>query len=155
MPFQLHALSGQLFEHLFALSDDDLHAQSARRIIADADVGYPCRISLQDAKIGDEVILANYKHLDGLTPYAASHAIYIRKGVERAVLAAGTVPEMLSSRLLSVRGFDAQDLMVDADIIEGDQLSAKLPAMFADPAIRFVDIHYAKRGCFAAKATRA
>ena len=61
---------------------------------------------------------------------------------------------MLSSRLLSVRGYDELRMMVDADVVEGTELSIKLKEMFSDPAISFVDIHNAKQGCFAAKATR-
>ena len=61
--------------------DDELITRGARRVTADADHGFPCRVSLQDASAGDELILVNYKHLDNNSPYDAAHAIYIRKDV--------------------------------------------------------------------------
>ena len=154
MTFQLHALPMEPFEHLFSLSDDELITRGARRVMADADHGFPCRISLQDANAGDELILVNYKHLDSNSPYDAAHAIYVRKDVKQAHPDPGEVPAVLSSRLLSVRGFDELRMMVDADVVEGTELCIKLKEMFSDPAISFVDIHNAKQGCFAAKATR-
>jgi hypothetical protein len=154
MNFQLHALPMEPFEHLFSLTDDELIARGARRATADADHGFPCRVSLQDANAGDELILVNYKHLDSNSPYDAAHAIYIRKDVKQAQPEPGEVPAVLSSRLLSVRGFDELRMMVDADVVEGTELSTKLKEFFSDPAITFVDIHNAKQGCFAAKATR-
>ena len=154
MPFQIHALEAQQFARLFALSDAELFERSARRVTVDANPGFPCRVSLTDAALGETVILLNFKHLIGATPYAASHAIYVREGAVQAKPQRGEVPLVLSRRLLSVRGFGADQMMIAADVIEGAELAARLPIMFADPAIMFVDIHNARQGCFAARATR-
>lgn len=155
MTFQIAALPYAPFEALFKLSDDALAARGARRVIADMSPGLPCRVSLREADIGDEVILTNYRHLDVNSPYAATHAIYVRRDVDRAQLAPGEVPEVLSTRLLAVRGIGADGYMQDAEIVDGTEVSAALHTMFADPRIVFIDIHNAKRGCFAARAVRA
>lgn len=154
MPFQIHALEAQQFAPLFALSDAELFERSARRVTVDANPGFPCRVSLTDAALGETVILLNFNHLTGATPYAASHAIHVREGAVQAKPQRGEVPLVLSRRLLSVRGFGADQMMIAADVIEGAELAARLPIMFADPAIMFVDIHNARQGCFAARATR-
>ena len=49
MSFQVHALPAAPFAHYFDLSDAELEARGARRVIARSDSGYPCRVSLRDA----------------------------------------------------------------------------------------------------------
>jgi len=164
MPFQIHALPPGEFEHLFEMSDDDLKAAGALRVTAEnkpgypcrvsLEPGYPCRVSLEDAEIGEEVILANHTHLSENSPYKASHAIYVRRSAKQGDFGPDEIPAMLSCRLLSVRGFGDDHLMKHADVVEGTNLAVTLRAFFDDPAIAYVHIHYAMRGCFAAKATR-
>ena len=154
MSFQIHALAGRDFEALFELSDAELKHMGALRVTAESKPGFPCRVSLQDADIGDELILTNFEHLPERTPYQASHAIYVRKGAHQATPDRNEVPHMLSHRILSVRAFGDDHLMKEADLVEGQKLAAKLDALFAKPAIDYVHIHNAKQGCFAAKATR-
>jgi len=155
MSFQIHALAGNDFEALFGLSDAALKHMGTLRVTADSKPGFPCRVSLQDADIGDELILTNFEHLTGLTPYQASHAIYVRKGAHQATPDRNEVPQSLSLRILSVRAFGDDHLMKEADLVEGKELAAKLDALFANPAVEYVHIHNAKQGCFAAKATRS
>lgn len=154
MTFQIHSLAKEPFDHLFSLSDTDLKAKSILKITADSNPGFPCRVSLQEAKIGDELLLLNYQHLEGDTPYAATHAIYVRKDAIQAHIDAGEVPASLAQRVLSVRGFDKRSLMVEADVVDGQELAEKLEELFANPEIEFIHIHNAKQGCFAAKVTR-
>ena len=155
MTFQIHALPPDRFAALFALSDAQLAEKGARRVIADQTGAFPCRVSLADADVGDELILTNYAHLDEHSPYRASHAIDVRKDVEQANPNPGEVPAVLSQRLLSLRAFGCDHMMTDADVVEGSTLADNLRQMFADPAVDYVHIHNAKQGCFAARATRA
>jgi len=71
------------------------------------------------------------------------------------VLEPGEVPDMLGRRLLSVRAYDADAMMTDADVVEGADLASVLDAWLADPAVRRIQIHTARRGCFMAEARRA
>lgn len=154
MPFQIHALPKAQFEDLFDLHDVELERRGMLRVTADSEPGYPCRVSLQDAKVGEELILLNYQHLEGNTPYAASHAIYVRKDAQQAHMKPGQVPQVLSSRLLSVRAFNRQNLMVEADVIDGQDLATTLEVLLSNADVDVVYLHNAKQGCFAAKATR-
>ena len=154
MTFQIHALPMAPYAHLFDLDDNTLTAQGARRVIATTKPGFPCRISLEDADPGDELILLNHQHLVANSPYASAHAIYIRRDAIEAHPETGDVPEVLASRLLSVRAFDADHMMLDADVVEGTDLARKLESMFEDPDVDIIHIHNARQGCFAAKATR-
>ena len=154
MAFQIHALSIEHFEDLFELTDTELAARGGIRVKADTEPGFPCRVSLADAKIGDDLILVNFEHLAEQSPYRASHGIYVRQGVEQSTPRRNEIPEVLALRLLSVRGFGSDHLMKEADVIEGAHLSTELDRLFMNPEIDYVHIHNAKQGCFAAKATR-
>ena len=70
MNFRITGLPAERFERLFALSDAELAEHAAVRLIADArPPGAPCRISLTDARLGDELLLVNYEHHPVDSPY--------------------------------------------------------------------------------------
>ena len=155
MSFQIHSLDASEFTDLFDLSDEDLAQHRAKRVTADDDTGFPCRVSLEDAQKGDDLILVNHTHMDKSSPYMASHAVYVRKGVASAHPEPGEIPDMLAHRTLSIRGFDANGFIRHADVKDGRELGKTLEAFFRNPEIDFTDIHFAGPGCFAARATRA
>lgn len=155
MDFQIHALPPDAFAALFALSDAQLAEHGARRVVADEPGAFPCRVSLADAEVGDELILTNFSHLDEHSPYRASHAVYVRKGCKQAAPKPGEVPAVLAKRLLSVRAYACDHMMTHADVVDGKTLADSLRLMFSEPEVDYVHIHNAKQGCFAAKATRA
>jgi hypothetical protein len=155
MTFQIQALAAAPFEPLYGLPDDELALRGARRMRVDANPGFPCRVSLADAEIGECVILLNYEHQPNPTPYRSSHAIFVREGARQAFPKLGEVPDVLSRRLISVRAFDAAHDMTDADVVEGATLAAIIERMFQDPRVDYLHLHNAKRGCYAASVTRA
>jgi hypothetical protein len=152
MHFRISGLPAEPFQHLFALDDEALKRHGAVRRTAE-DSGYPCRISLTDAKAGDEVILVNYEHQDADTPYRSRHAIYVRAGEQRCE-AIDQVPEQLRKRLLSARAFDARGMMLDADVTEGRALEEVLERLFALAGVAYIHLHYARPGCYAARVDR-
>lgn len=153
MTFRITGLSPAPFVGLFALSDAALAGQRAVRVIADRPHAFPCRISLTDAEPGQELLLLNYAHQPANSPYGASHAIYIRQH-ERQYDEIDQVPGQLRRRLLSVRGFDAQGMLRDADVIEGTALEPLIERLFALPTIDYLHIHNARPGCYAARVAR-
>jgi Protein of unknown function (DUF1203) len=155
MSFQIHALSPNQFEPLFAMSDSGLAKIRAARKIVDTKPGYPCRVSLADAEIGETVMLLNFEHQSADTPFKAAHAIFIRENAEQAFPEIGVVPAFFESRLVSIRAFDDRDYMVDADVVDGSRLSESIPAMLQDTKVAYLHLHNAKLGCFAARVTRA
>ena len=153
MPFRISGLPAEPFRHLFALGDAELRRQGAIRRVAE-DSGYPCRISLTDARAGDEVILVNYEHQDADTPYRSRHAVYVRQGEQR-YQAVGEIPEQLRKRLLSVRAFDEAGMMVDADVADGKALEPLIDRFFGNKTVEYLHLHYARPGCYAARVDRA
>lgn len=155
MPFQIHALPAASFEPLFALSDRELADRRAVRTVADHKPGVPCRVSLVDAEPGEKVILLNYEHQPADSPFRSAHAIYVREGAEQAFPTVGEVPEVLRSRLISIRGFNAQHFMVASDVVAGTVLTNVILALLEDPAVAYLHLHSAKPGCYLARVTRA
>ncbi|HAQ35383.1 MAG: hypothetical protein CMF74_01985 [Maricaulis sp.] len=155
MSFQIHAVDPAAFAPLFAMSEDELSGQFARRVIADAKPGYPCRVSLQDAEPGETLILAHFMHQPANSPFRSSHAVYVREGAVPAELDPGDIPAQFSHRLMSVRAFDTAGMMRDADVVEGTSLRPVIDRMLAAPETAELHLHYARPGCFAARVTRA
>ncbi|MES2098061.1 MAG: DUF1203 domain-containing protein [Pseudomonadota bacterium] len=155
MSFMISGIDPAPFRHFFGQADDALAAQGVVRVVADKKPGFPCRITLEDADPGDALLLLNYEHLPVDTPYRSCHAIYVRDGAHDSARYVDRVPEQLRSRLLSVRAFDAAGMMTDADVIGGTDLEPLIARLFGDPAVEYLHVHNAKRGCFAARIDRA
>jgi hypothetical protein len=153
--FRLVGLHPDNFEPFFAMDDGELAALGACRVVADAPTGFPCRVSLVDADVGDELLLLPFEHLAARSPYRASGPVYVRAGARRAVLEPGVVPPYVTRRLMSVRAYDAHDRMVDAEVCEGANVHATLERLMADDAVAYVHLHNAKRGCFSCRVERA
>ncbi|MEM7567514.1 MAG: DUF1203 domain-containing protein [Pseudomonadota bacterium] len=154
MTFHILALPSSTFAPLFALDDDALAERNIRRQVVDSSPGYPCRVSLADAEIGETVLLLNHTYQSAASPYRAAHAIYVREGVAQAHPEPGEVPDVMSRRLLSLRAFDGGGMMRGADVVEGKQAGPSIARLLGDPQITEVHIHNAKPGCFAARAVR-
>jgi hypothetical protein len=152
--FTVRGLSSEPFQALFALSDEELAKRRAKRVVADSKPGYPCRVSLEDAELGEEVILTNFVHLPSESPFHSAHAIYVRKGATAPGPYKDSLPEMLRGRLLSIRAFDANDMLVAADAIEGHRAENAIAKLFEDPAVAFLHVHFAKMGCYACRIDR-
>jgi len=154
MDFRFSALSVEQFSHLFGKNIETLAQQGVERVIADGKPGYPCRVSLQDAEVGEEVLLMNYEHQPAATPYRSSHAIYVREWAVQATPVTNEVPEMFRHRLLSVRAFDASGRIIDADVVDGKSLESLIERMLENKSTDYLHIHNAKLGCYAAKVER-
>lgn len=154
MNFKISALNPEPFNSLFLLSDTELkHRNILKQTVSEAG-STPCRASLEDADIGDTVLLINYQHINEATPFQASHAIYIREGVKQARPAVNEVPDMIHSRVVSLRSFDSQHMMIDADLGTAEQVASKIRALFSNPCASYLHLHYAKQGCYIAKVNR-
>lgn len=154
MNFRFTGIASEPFAPLFALSDAELAACGMTRVTADAKPGYPCRVSLEDAQIGETLILLPFDHQPSHSPYKASGPIFVRENARDAYDGA-TIPEVLRGRLLSLRGYDAKDCIVEADVVDGADAETALSRMFANAAVAYVHIHNAKRGCYSCRVERA
>ena len=155
MSFVVTGLAPDPFTSLFGADDAALAAAGAIRFTADAKPGFPCRITLEDAEPGETVLLLNHEHQAADTPYRSRHAIYVREAPNAAARYEDQLPPALAVRLLAIRAFDANGMMIDADIVEGDEAIPLIERLLAAPGAAYLQAHYARRGCFAARIDRS
>lgn len=153
MTYRIAGLSPAPFAPLFALSDAELAVQGARRVIASADRGYPCRIALRDAARGEQLILLHHTSHDVATPYRSAYAIYVSERAEQAHYT-DALPPVFEGRPLALRGFDAEGMLRDARLALPGAAEEAILDLFADPQIAYIDAHNAAHGCFAARVER-
>ena len=155
MDFRIKGLSPEPFRHLFGLSEGELARHGVVRYLVDKKPGYPDRIEMRDAEPGETVLLLNHVCQSADTPYHASHAIFVREGAEQPYDRLNEIPEVMRARLLSLRGYDARGMMLDADVVEGQNLEPIIERLFANPDIAYIHVHNAKRGCYSGCIDRA
>ena len=123
-------------------------------MIVDKMPGFPCRVSLEDAAIGEEVILLSYQHHKTGSPYQSAGPVFVKKSAPTARPGINEIPPMLQHRLLSLRGYNKNGMMKTAMVTEGIQLQEMLDQIFSDAGINYVHIHNAKPGCYNCVAER-
>lgn len=153
MTYLIHGLCPDRFAPLFAMDDADLAARNARRITATADRGFPCRISLEDARMGEELILLHHVSHDVATPYRSAYAIYVRPGVTAASYR-DELPPVFEGRSLALRAFDKGGMLQTARLVGPGEVDGAIGDLFADATTHYIDAHNAAYGCFAARIER-
>lgn len=154
MTFRIRGLDPAHFAPLFGLGDTALAARGIRRVTADEPHSAPCRVTLEDAAPGEELLLLPFAHQTVHSPYRASGPIYVRKVAATAFDAIDTLPPVFEGRLLSVRAYDADGMMTGADIVESDPRGL-FETFFADLSVAYLHVHYARRGCYSCRVERA
>ena len=153
--FRLVGLAPDPFQPLFDLSASELARRGMQRVVADADHGFPCRVSLADARVGDELLLLPFEHVPHAeSPYRAGGAIFVRRGVPRAALAPGDLPPYVTRRTMSVRAYDAGHRMVAGEVWAGEAVREPIERLLADASVVTVHLHNAGRGCFSCRVER-
>ena len=123
------------------------------RLTADSSTGWPCRRCLQDAEVGEVVILVRYDPWTIDSPYRQPGPIFVHERPCDPWF--GTdLPAQQTSRLLSVRVIDHDGQQVAGDVVAGTALATRLEDAFADDRTAFVHLHNAGPGCFAARVDR-
>ncbi len=84
MTYRIQGLDPEYFTPLFGMSDEELSALRAKRLMADAPRGFPCRVSLQDAEAGETLLLLNYCSHAVASPYHTTYAIYFSQSAALA-----------------------------------------------------------------------
>jgi Protein of unknown function (DUF1203) len=155
MSFRITGLSPEPFRHLYGLSDQALAGKGVKRYVADNKPGFPDRIEMRDAEIGEPLLLLNHVCQPADTPYRATHAIFVREGAETRYDRVAEVPEVMRVRLLSLRAYDAMGMMLDADVVDGLEIEGIILRFFGNSQVAYIHAHNAKRGCYSGRIDRA
>jgi hypothetical protein len=153
MTYRIRGLEHEPFRPLFALSDDELREHRAVRVTASG-AGEPCRVSLEDARAGETLILVNHVSQEAETPFRASHAIYVRENAATAPAFEDELPPALESRNLSLRAFDRDGMMVQAVLAAAGQGDATIRTLLDRPEVAEIHAHTQALGCFLARIGR-
>ena len=152
MAYRVTGLDPEPYRPLFALSDKELEERGMKRMTVTSPT-FPCRVSLVDRPLGEQVILLNHVSHDVANPYRSSHAIFVADAEKAEYL--DDVPPVFVSRVLSLRGFDRHGMMAEALITQPGEADAGIRKLFDNPEIETIHAHNAARGCFSAKVERA
>jgi len=79
----------------------------------------------------------------------------VREGAQAAYDAVDQIPDVMRLRMISLRAFDAEGMLVDADLTDGTALEPLITRLLAAPNAAYLHAHYAKPGCYAARIDRA
>jgi hypothetical protein len=153
MSFRLAGLAPEQFRHLFGKSDLELEEAGATRLKAGE--GWACRITLEDAAVGENILLLTYEHVPGPSPYRSAGPIFIREGDHRPAELVGRIPPEMLARRYSIRAYDERDWLIDSEIGRGSDLSTLIECFFENEAVRYLHLHHAGHGCFACRVDRA
>ena len=156
-PFRISGIPADISDQYRHLSDEELSKYRVLRRIADEKPGFPCRVSLVDAEIGESVFLLNFEHLPGLSPYRSAGPIFVRESATETYSKTNEIPEVLRvpDRLLSVRAYDEKDLLVAAEVIESAEIDQSIQRLFADSSIAYIHVNNAGPGCYSCRIERA
>ena len=153
MTYRIHGLDPEPFAGLYGLPDNELAARGIVRMTVDSPT-FPCRITLRDRDIGETMLLLNHVSHDVANPYRAAHAVFVTEGAEQAAEYVDAIPPVFEKRILSLRGFDRDGMMVDAILTQPGAADDGIRRLFVNPEVAAIHAHNATRGCFAARIER-
>ena len=126
------------------LTDDP----GAIRVRVDKPNAFPCRRCLQDGAPGETMLLLSYDPFVGASPYSGPGPIYVHDR-DCSPFEGDEIPDQLTRRLLSIRAYDDDHMLVDADVIEGVNLEPAAERLLREAS--YLHVHNARPGCFAAR----
>jgi hypothetical protein len=153
--FRVSGLSATVIDQFRGLPDEELKKYRVVRLTADVKPGFPCRVTLADAEIGESVLLLNFEHLPGQSPYRSIGPIFVRESAAATYSFENQVPELLRRRLLSVRAYDDSDMLIEAEVVEGKDLEPLIQRFFSNESIAYLHVHNARPGCYHCRIDRA
>ncbi|KAF3482375.1 uncharacterized protein GIQ15_05134 [Arthroderma uncinatum] len=123
--------------------------------------GAPCRRCLKNASLNEDVFLISYNPFlpdNRDTPYSGAGPIFVH--ADDCTLYDGSednklgIPEKYHARSLTVRAYDAGNMMVWHKVLEGAKLMETLESeVFGDKELEaeYVHVYFTGPGCFAFK----
>ena len=154
MTYKITGLSPELTSPFEEATEEQLSALGAVRMTATGKPGFPCRMSLKDAEVGEEVILFHYTSHDVDSPYRSSYAIFARTGLSAAAQFIDAVPPVFDGRTLAMRAFDQDAMLKTASLAMPGDADRSIRQLFELDEVAYIDVHNAAHGCFAARVER-
>jgi hypothetical protein len=139
--------------HALPAGEADQSGPAGRLVVADGPS--PCRRCLRNATVGDELILLPYDPFTVRSPYTGEGPVFVHAGgCEAHRPEVDLLPEQVEGRTFSVRAYDEDAMMVDAEVVPGPALAERARELL-DGGAAFLHAHFAGPGCFAFRIDRA
>lgn len=126
-----------------------------REYVIDKDY-FPCRRCLQDGVTGEKFYLVSYNPFApsaDASPYKSDSPIFVHAH-DCTPFSGSEIQKQQLKRLLSVRAYNKDHMMMDNAVLQGTELAEKAKMMLADSNIDYLHVHNAAPGCFAVKVER-
>jgi Protein of unknown function (DUF1203) len=121
--------------------------------VAESSPGRPCRQCLKDAEVGEVLVLVSYDPFALESPYRSASPIYLHKE-DCGHADVSTIQGQQLRRQLSVRAFDANEMMLEGNVIDGVDLENTAARLLASNEVAFIHVHNASGGCWALRIER-
>jgi len=131
-----------------------LHGNPVETVTIDSNPGYPCRLSLEDARKGEEVYLFSHSPFTGANAYRETGPVFIRKNAVPAALGVNELPEIALARSIVVRAYNSAGTMLAATPVETAEISATIQDLLDDESVECVHLRATASGCFLCSARR-
>ncbi len=154
MTLRIHAIPESFAEHVRHFRRDGHgNVDLTPQVVTEAHSA-PCRVCLEDARVGEAVLLCTYSPFERPGPYATIGPIFVHAHRCTPFAPGAPMTDAIARRLLSLRAYDRGGRMVAADVIEGRELESLAQRLFEDPAASLLHVHHARAGCFACRIER-
>ena len=154
MTYRIRGIDRGEVDGFIGADDATLADVGAVRVVATVRPGFPCRVSLVDAEPGESLILFHHVSHDVATPYRSAYAVFVREDAGEPAEYVDQVPPVFEGRPLALRGFDGDAMLRSAALAAPGEADARIRALLDDEGIRYIDVHNAAHGCFAARVER-
>ena len=119
----------------------------------------PCRHCMRQTRAGSDLILLSYSPFDhrSRSPYAERGPIFLCGEDCAAHGHPDRLPEIVTSRQVNIRAYDARDFMLYAhsQLADGSDAEGVVAKLLEQPNVRQVHIRTALHGCFLCAVERA
>lgn len=118
--------------------------------------GAPCRHCLRNGTKGEEMLLGSYRLVAPVGIYWTPSPIFLHAADCPAYAGTGEIADIVRTSLISVRAYDAAQMVLYdlGQVADGTNADAPLARALADPRTSFVNIHTAKPGCLLTRVER-
>jgi len=145
--FKISAIDNT-YNSLFKRTTEELAKKNMVKMRVNSNPGFPCRVSLEDALIGEEVLLLPFEYHKTTSPYKASGPVFIRKNAVKANLAVNEIPTMLFKRQQTLRVYDTNGMMIAAKSSRTDDIRKEIETLFMNPKASYIQVHNTNPGCY-------
>lgn len=116
----------------------------------------PCRLCLGDTDPGQLHVLFSYMpFVNNKNPFAEVGPVYVHQDCSAYLDVNVFPPDIKKRKYLQVRGYDADDILIKADLTEGNNIESMIEEFLNIDDVMYLHIRHGQTGCYLLKVERA